>query len=185
MKDIARLAVVLTAIAAVAGGCLAFVYDMTKEPIAAIRLKVKTEALKAVLPMEFDNDIVNTTVDVDGTVFNIAKKGDAIVGIALEVVAPDGYAGPITSVVGFSPDGKVTGIEVLNHTETPGLYDLYVTEEWQSQANGKDVNTDWRVIKDGGVFESKTGATVTPRAILASVGKGLKFFDANKDKILK
>lgn len=195
MKDILKLAVVLTVIAAVAGGALAYVYEITKEPIAEVKRQAKLAALKKVLPMEFDNAPDSDVITIDAGVdkkgkpiqktFNIARKGGAVVGVAFEVVAPDGYSGNITTMVGINGEGAVQGIEVLNHAETPGLGDFYVRAVFTDQAKGKTVNDDWRAKKDGGAFDTNAGATVTPRAILASVGKGLKFASEHRDELMK
>lgn len=195
MKDILRLAIVLACIAGGAGLILAQVYDVTKEPIAEVRRQAKLNALKKVLTVDFDNDPGSTTVEVDaGTdkkgnpiknTYYIAKKGEQTVGVAFEVVATDGYAGNITSMVGVDTDGKLLYIEVLNHAETPGLGDKYNIPKFKDQLVGRDVSSEWRCKKDGGDIDTNSGATVTPRAILGSVARGVKTFADSRDKIVQ
>ncbi|MEQ3777100.1 MAG: FMN-binding protein, partial [Alcanivorax sp.] len=39
------------------------------------------------------------------------------------------------------------------------------------------------VKKDGGQFDSFTGATITPRAVVGAVHRALQYFDANRDAV--
>jgi electron transport complex protein RnfG len=42
----------------------------------------------------------------------------------------------------------------------------------------------WRVRKDGGDFDQYTGATITSRAVVGSVGRTLEFFARHRDELL-
>jgi electron transport complex protein RnfG len=193
MKELSRLALVLTVIAAGAALLLAMVESVTREPIAQQRRLVTLNALKAVLPPADnspDQDTVSLVTGKDKkgndaeTVFYRGRQGEEISGIAFKVVAPDGYSGNIFVMVGIDPAGNVSGIEILQHAETPGLGALVEDAWWKDQFKGKSLdNADWRVNKDGGEFEIITAATITPRAIVAAIRKGLEFFKAHKDEI--
>jgi len=194
MKELSRLALVLTVITAGAALLLAMVESVTREPIAQQRRLVTLNALKSVLPPADnspDQDTVSlaTGKDKNGedveTVFYRGRKGQDISGIAFKVVAPDGYSGNIYIMVGIDPEGHVSGIEVLQHAETPGLGAKVEEAWWKDQFKGKGLdNADWRVKKDGGEFDQITAATITPRAIVGAVRKGLEFFKAHKDEIV-
>lgn len=195
MKDILRLAVVLTLITAGAGLVLALVESVTREPIAEQRRLETLRALEAVLP-PIDNSPDQDTVElVTGTdkkgrevkrVFYRGRKDGELVGVAFKVVAPDGYSGNIFIMVGVEPTGRVTGIEILSHAETPGLGDK-IEESWfKKQFRGKTLeNADWRVKKDGGEFDQITGATISPRAIVKAVKGGLEFFRKHREEIVQ
>jgi electron transport complex protein RnfG len=119
------------------------------------------------------------------TVFYRGRQGDELSGVAFTVVAPDGYSGNISIMVGIDPAGKVSGIEILQHAETPGLGAKVEEAWWKDQFKGKGLdNADWRVKKDGGDFDQITAATITPRAIVGAVRKGLEFYKAHKDEII-
>lgn len=193
MKDIARLALVLTLIAAGAGLLLSLVEAVTREPIAEQRRQETLRALAAVLP-PIDNapdaDTVEMVIGEDKRgreitrTFYRGRRDGQLAGIAFTVIAPDGYSGNITVMVGIRPDGTVTGIEILNHAETPGLGDK-IEEPWfKEQFKGKSLESaDWRVKKDGGEFDQITGATISPRAIVGAVKKGLEFYRKHRDEI--
>lgn len=194
MRDIVRLAIVLTVITAGAGFVLSLVEEFTREPIAEQRRLETLRALTTVLP-PFDN-----RPDEDRVVLQVGedRKGRAIErtfyrgreegrinGVAFEVVAPDGYSGDIAVMVGVRPDGALTGVEILRHAETPGLGDK-IEEEWfLQQFPGKTLkNADWRVKKDGGEFDEITGATISPRAVVGAVRRGLEFYHDNRGVIV-
>ncbi|HSG28860.1 MAG TPA: RnfABCDGE type electron transport complex subunit G [Candidatus Krumholzibacterium sp.] len=185
MKEIIRLCSVLTIIAAVSAGVLAFVSQKTAEPIANALLEEKMAAIRNVLPA-FDNDPYadrRTVTSSAGEEVEIypGLSGGSLVGVAFEVVAPDGYSGDINFMVGVNMDGIVQGIEILLHLETPGLGAKIVEEGFRGQYRGKSLSEpeEWAVTKDGGTFVPITGATISSRAITKATAKGLGFFRDN------
>ena len=194
MIYIIRLLLALTLIASIAGLILSQVEIATREPIKEQRRLQMLKALAAVLP-EFDNSpdtdtvVLENGVDKKGRpvqiIFYHGRKAEQLVGTAFTVVAPDGYSGNIYVMVGVAPDSRVIGIEILTHAETPGLGSK-IKEDWfKDQFRGKGLdNADWRVKKDGGQFDQITGATISPRAIVGAVKKGLEFFRDHRVEIL-
>ncbi len=194
MKDIVRLALALTLIAAGAGLILSLVEAVTREPIAEQRRQETLKALKAVLP-EIDNspdqDTVALVIGTDkkgrelSRTFYRGRKGQQLAGIAFKVIAPDGYSGNIEIMVGIEPDGSIVGIEILTHAETPGLGDKIAHDWFKEQFVGKNLdNADWRVKKDGGQFDQITGATISPRAVVKAVSAGLQFYQEHRPQVL-
>ncbi len=192
-KDMARLLIALTLIAALSGLLLSLVESATREPIKEQRRLQMVKALSAVLP-EFDNAPDTDTVTLQN---GVNKKGEPVevicyrarkdgkfVGTAFKMIAPDGYSGNIAVMVGLRPDEQVNAIEILTHAETPGLGDK-IEEGWFKdwfKDKGLD-GTDWRVKKDGGDFDQLTGATISTRAIVGAVAKGLQLYKDNQAKI--
>jgi len=113
-----------------------------------------------------------------------ATKNNEPVGYAIEGIAPKGYSGNIKLVVGVDTVGKVTGVRILGHNETPGLGDKveYRKSNWLDdfvdQTLTKENAHTWAVTKDGGDFDSFTGATITPRAVVSSVKDILTFYQS-------
>jgi electron transport complex protein RnfG len=89
-------------------------------------------------------------------------------------------------VVGVNRDGSVAGVRVLEHRETPGLGDAvdHRKSDWIDGFGGKALGApppeDWAVRKDGGVFDQFTGATITPRAVVAAVRRTLEYVQAQR-----
>jgi len=194
MNATLRLVLALTLITSGAGLVLSMVESVTREPIAEQRRLETLRALQAVLPPA-DNSPDSDTVllvtgqdkrgrDVVRTFFRGRQKSE-LSGVAFKVVAPDGYSGNINVMVGVDPEGTVAGIEILSHSETPGLGDKIALPVFKKIFVGKNlVNADWRVKKDGGEFDQITGATISPRAVVGAVRKGLEFFRDHKLEIL-
>lgn len=85
----------------------------------------------------------------------------------------EGFSGSISFLVGVDTDGVITGVRIINHTETPGLGDKIelAKSPWVKEFNQHSLaNTPlWGVKKDGGSFDQFTGATITPRAVVNGV----------------
>jgi len=194
MNSMPRLILVLTLITAGAGLILSLVELVTREPIAEQRRLETLRALKAVLPQANnspDEDTVQLVTgkdkrgrDVQRTFFR-GKQDGSLSGVAFKVVAPDGYSGNIDIMVGIDPSGTIAGIEILSHAETPGLGDKITLPSFKANFAGKNLgNADWRVKKDGGEFDQITGATISPRAVVGAVRKGLEFFRDHREEVL-
>lgn len=194
MKEFSRLLITLTVVAASAGMLLSLMESVTREPIAKQRTLQQLKAISAVLP-QFDNSpdkdvvVLQNGTDKKGNpvqcTFFRARRGDQLVGIAFKVIAPDGYSGNIEVMVGLDTAERIVAIEILAHAETPGLGSK-ISDPWFKDLfrdRGLD-NTDWRVKKDGGEIDQITGATISPRAIVGAVKRGLDFFHQHREQIV-
>ena len=102
-----------------------------------------------------------------------------------------GYGGEIAVILGVEASGQLLGVRVLSHAETPGLGDKIEEKKsnWILAFTGLSLANPppahWAVKKDGGKFDQFSGATISPRAVVRAVKTGLKFFEANKAKLLE
>ena len=102
------------------------------------------------------------------------------------MVAPDGYSGDIHLLLGVDPDGRVLGLRVIRHRETPGLGDYIERRrsDWILGFDGRRLGEPeaarWAVRQDGGDFDARSGATVTPRAVVKAVRRALAGLDAHR-----
>jgi Na+-translocating ferredoxin:NAD+ oxidoreductase subunit G len=181
-----KLAITLAAVLIVAGSPVAGVYDLTKETIAEqIRLK-KLRLLRSVLPQidndidrEFEDKVIGRDRRGDDVLarYFFGRKDGELVGTAFALISPDGFTGDIEFMMGVSPQGEVTGVEIVRHLETPGLGDKIVYPEWRSGFVGRSLtNAQWAVKKDGGDFDQFTGATISPRAVVKRIKEGLELY---------
>ncbi len=124
MKELLKMAGVLTLISALAGGLLALTNSVTREPIAQSRRAEKLSAMRQVLP-EYDNDpMADTCAIQDGGrewIFYVARRQGAFAGAAFEAVSDQGYSGAIRIMAGVGADDTVRGVEITEQLETPGL----------------------------------------------------------------
>lgn len=180
---------------------IAGTYLGTKERIAASQRAAEQKALLEIVPDErHDNEMLDDTLPVGPEAdllrlrqekqIYIARQDDEVVAVILPVTAPDGYSGAIELIVGINRDGTVAGVRALQHRETPGLGDKVDAKksDWILDFNGHSLQSPaeerWAVKKDGGVFDTFTGATITPRAVTSAVKRGLLYFDAHRDTLL-
>ena len=170
----------------------------TRDAIAEREAEDLLASLSQVIPTELhDNDLLanQMVLTIDGPegvpeVLNVyrALQGLDVSAVAYEVVG-QGYAGPIHILIGIGADGRVLGVRVLSHVETPGLGDKIeiARDDWIIDFNGrslKDPELDgWAVKKDGGIFDQFSGATVTPRAVVAAIKGGLEVFAQHRDAL--
>jgi electron transport complex protein RnfG len=196
-----RVGVALLPVVAVAAfGLVALVHEATRDDIAAAAQVRRLARFQEVLQGQtFDNDLLADVVSVrdaellgtpDAMKAYRARRGSRAVAVVLEAVAPNGYSGPIRLLVGIAPDGRVLGVRVLEHRETPGLGDAIESErsDWIDRFAGRSLRdpapSGWRVRKDGGAFDQFTGATITPRAVVGAVANALRYFERHRDELL-
>lgn len=192
----------LAAFAAVGSGLISGVYEQTKEPIAAAERAAEAKQLLEIFPREsHDNDLIDDGFVVEaedpllalrepGTGYR-ARRNNAVTGIILPATARDGYSGDIRLLVGIDRTGAVAGVRVLSHKETPGLGDKIELKksDWvlsfDDKTLGNPVPERWAVIKDGGEFDAFTGATVTPRAVVAAVKGAMEYSQNNRNSLFE
>lgn len=166
----------------------------TVEDIAERAMEDKINSLSQVLPAELqDNNPVDDAITLTGehgkelTVYR-AMKGGKVTGLAYEIHG-SGYAGEMKLMMGIAPDGKILGVRVLAHKETPGLGDWIEVKkgDWILRFNGLSLGNPpvekWKVKKDGGVFDQFAGATITPRGVVKAIREGMEFYAANSAKM--
>ncbi|MBF0148216.1 MAG: RnfABCDGE type electron transport complex subunit G [Magnetococcales bacterium] len=193
MPDLLKMGLILMVVGVVATAMLAGTDAVTRAPIAEAKRQELLQGLRAVLPEGFDNApdqdtllISDTRLEKKGKPVTIyrGRKGNDNLGVAYSVIAPDGYSGDIEILMGVSVEGTINRIQVLSHKETPGLGDKITLTNWPDAFKGKTMtNVKWGVKKDGGDFDQFAGATITPRAVVGAVKRGLEFFVENKAKL--
>jgi len=167
----------LTAIALVASAALASLNAVTKAPIEAAQKAKVENAISAVLP-SFDH-LEDCTVD--GNLCHVGLSADGtMVGAAIEASDANAFGGVLRVMVGFDTTGNITGYQILETHETPGLGAK--AGEWFQQ-NGKGAvvgknpaETNMTVKKDGGEVDAISGSTITSRAFLRVVAAAYESF---------
>jgi electron transport complex protein RnfG len=164
---------------------LAAVNRLTKDRIAEQKRLKKIRLLKAVLP-PIDNAIDQDTQEIVigkdrkgrdlKLTFYIGKKEAQLVGAAFSLITSEGYSGDIEILMGVDPQGSVTGIEIISQKETPGLGDQILKPTWRDEFEGKSLASRLDVKKDGGEIDQFAGATISPRAVVKAVRRGLELY---------
>ena len=199
-RNALRTGVILFVFALVATALLVFTFARTESTIERSEQAEKLTLLGQVLPPAlYDNDLLASQQAVapnellgtrQPSAIWIARRGEAITAVVLEAIAPDGYSGNIHLLIGIAIDGTVTGVRVTAHRETPGLGDYIVRSKsaWIEQFAGTSLARPearrWKVVKDGGQFDARAGATITPRAVVKAVHGALHYFARNRAALL-
>jgi len=197
-QAVTRNAVILGLFAIGTAAALALTNQATLARVECNRQQALIGSLAQVMPADHhDNVLLDDRVAVrdpllgrGGKTVYRARGDGAPSGAVLEATAPDGYGGAINLIVGVDMAGRVLGVRAVPpHNETPGLGDKIERRksDWILSFNGKSLdNPDpdgWAVKKDGGHFDSFTGATITPRAVVAAVHRALRYFRAHRDDL--
>lgn len=190
---VARIARPLGGVALLAIALVAGVQAWMRDDILAAELLARRQALAIVLPMDrYDNEPLTDVIQVisepwtgsaEPVAVRRARRGDKPAALVFDVVAPDGYAGPIRLLVSVAADGRLLGVRVTAHKETPGLGDPIDVRKspWITGFTGRYLGDPprerWAVKRDGGDFDQFASATVTPRAVVAAVQRTLLLVD--------
>ena len=164
---IIRLTVTLLLICAAVAAVLAGVNAITKDKIAAIQLQKTQNAIAEVLPGVAGVEQISVSGDT-GIVKTVYASGE---NYAVEVT-PAGFDGEVTMMVGIM-DGKVSGISVISHTETPGLGAVAAADNAKGQAfRGQFAGLSGELVI-GEQVDAMSGATITSTAVVPGVNAAL------------
>ncbi len=194
-----RAASMLTLFAVLGGGLVALSFQVTHEQIKKNERLTLLRSLNDIVPhQDYDNDLLTDTREVNnltllGTaepviIYRARHHGQPVAAI-FTAVAPDGYNGMIRLLVGIRSDGTIAGVRVVSHQETPGLGDIINLRRssWILGFNGHSLSNpkeeNWKVKRDGGVFDHQTGATITPRAVVKAVKNTLLFYQQFREEV--
>ena len=170
-----NMLITLFIVTLVASTALAYVYEITKEPIAAARLAKKLAAIDQVVT-GYDNNPVDDMYTIpalngsDSLEVYPAWKNGELVGAAIRSFSKNGYGGLIWIMVGLKPDGEIKDVVVIEHKETPGLGSKMSDPSFKGQFADLDPSkTTLKVKKDGGDIDAITAATISSRAFCDAV----------------
>ncbi len=181
-EDMIRFGIALMIFCAVGAGSLAFTYQGTQSKILAQAKIEEEKASRLVMPgVEFvrRDDLVTKAAaqfpdymgNGNGMIFE-GKKDGKTVGAVIQL-ASKGYGGPLKLAVAIQ-DGKVTGVVVVEHKETPGLgSNVKDNPAFVKQFTGKTTSDPLEVKKD---VQGITGATKSSRAVATGVKAALAVY---------
>ncbi|MEY6432654.1 electron transport complex subunit RsxG [Thioalkalicoccus limnaeus] len=189
---------ILWAFAIVGVGLVAITQAMTVDRIAVNEREALLSKLRAIIPaVPIENDPLSDVIEVSAPellggattrVYRVVSAGEPV-AVILDPKVPDGYAGPIRLLVSVLADGRLGGVRVVSHHETPGLGDKIEERksDWVHDFAGRSLGDPapelWAVKRDGGIFDQFTGATITPRSIVRAVKKTLDYVDAEAEHL--
>ena len=196
-RSMLRNSLILGVFAVVTVGLVAFTQQSTAERIAQAERQARSDALAQILPAgSFDNNLLDSQRELRHALLGprpvpawVATLDGQPAAVILQATAPDGYSGAIYLLVGIQADGRLSGVRVISHKETPGLGDKIELGKnpWIRSFDGKSLSqpeeSGWAVKKDGGQFDQFAGATITPRAVVKAVHQALQYIDAHREEL--
>lgn len=180
MKDILKLGITLFAICAVAALVLGVTNNITAPVIEERNIQASNEARKIVLS-EADEfkELDGMNSDIVLEVYEGIKDGQ-VIGYTIKT-SSKGYGGAIELMVGISKDGKITGVEIGNHSETPGLGSKATEPMFKNQYVNKDVLNSLLVVKgstnNDNEISAISGATITSNGVTSGVNAAMKIYN--------
>ncbi len=178
-KDILIPTVTLFVICLIVSALLAGTNFLTKGPIAENELKKSQEAMAAVCPEAVSFEEISSS---DYQAYKALSESGETIGCAVTVTSK-GYGGDVAVMVGISKadGGMVTGVEILSHSETPGLGANATSEAFRNQFKDNPSLHGFSVVKDGtggteGKIDAITGATITSNAVTNAVNEALNIY---------
>ena len=174
-----NMTAVLFGITLVASAGVGVVNMITEEPIALAKEAATKSALTEVLPAFESTEEQTLTIDELPITVYTARNGGEVAGYAVQTMTKQGFNGVVRLMVGFTPDGEVVNVNVLEQSETPGLGTKMADEgnvllgsiQDQKLENKKLVGGKLAVTKDGGDVDALTAATISSRAYVDAVNR--------------
>ena len=178
-STLVNMTAVLFGITLVASAGVGVVNMITEEPIALAKEAATKSALTEVLPTFESTEEQTLTIDELPITVYTARNGGEVAGYAVQTMTKQGFNGVVRLLVGFTPDGEVVNVNVLEQSETPGLGNKMADEgnvllgsiQGQKLENKKLVGGKLAVTKDGGDVDALTAATISSRAYVDAVNR--------------
>ena len=190
MKDIIKLAVILSFYTVVACISLALVHGFTSPIIEKHKEEAVKRALQSIFPLadNFDDvfDKLDNLDNIEGsiaiTAAHVAKKDGRAIGFTIQASGPT-YS-KATILMGIDLDKKIASIKFLELLDTPSLGSKAADSPFIDQFPNKSTEDAFEVGKD---IEAISGATITSKgvcAILKVAGSIMnKYIDKTREEL--
>ena len=172
LKEFLIPTVTLFVICLVATALLGLTNDVTAPIIEELAIETEMKSRQIVFAdaasfgeaKEVDGAIVVAALDENGEVI-----GHVVVNIA------KGYGGDISVMTGVDAEGKVTGVNILSHSETAGLGAKAAEQSFRDRFIGLIEGITVSKDKAGeNSIDALTGATITSRAVVNAVNAAIE-----------
>lgn len=180
MRDIIKPTIILFLICVIVTMALALtnyatenaIVEQTKIQEESARREVFSEAETFEEITELDSIIgENDEERLVKKAFNSLNSSEVLGRVYL--VESKGYGGVVSVAVGIDNSGKITGVKIVSHGETPGLGSKVQEEPFISQLVGITPKESLTVVKSGASKEEEldavSGATISSQAVVKAV----------------
>lgn len=180
VKEIIIPAISLFLICLVATALLGFTNQITAPKIEQLAIETENNAKKEVLSeaADFSDKMTATLDETEYSYYEGLDSDKNVIGYVFTTSAK-GYGGDIKVMVGVDKSGSVTGVSILEISETAGLGMNAKNESFLKQFLSK--NGEISVIKNGTPADKEisalTGATITSKAMAKAVNTALALYE--------
>lgn len=185
MKDTIKLSLTLFIITAISALILSLSNNITA-PVIAQSDEVKKEQAKLELLSDadefkpVDEEVLKAVKDEDNNITECeeALKNNEIIGYIFKATT-SGYGGDIEFMIGIS-EGKLKGIQIIKHTETPGLGASMMKPSFMNSFKEKSIDNELTAVSapvNDSEVQSITSATVTTTAVVGEVNNLIKIYN--------
>ncbi len=194
MRELFRMVFVLAAICGCSGLVLSFTNQATEAQREYQLLKyVQEPSIKAVLGgYEYTNDPIQDRMTmvigkdkegnpIEKTIFP-AKRDGKVIAVSFSA-SGSGYGGEIQLMVGLDMEGKLAGISVMTHSETPGLGARITEKAFSSQFEDLELNDEFKLSTEGGDIDGVSGATFSSKGVVSALNRAVQLFPKVKEEV--
>ncbi|MCR2045016.1 RnfABCDGE type electron transport complex subunit G [Anaerosalibacter massiliensis] len=193
MNETLKLGLILLLITAVSAFILAASNNATSAKIEEADKIANDEARKETLPdaKDFEPidkeklDSIQSSNEGVLEIFEGKDESGEIVGYTLKNLV-GGFGGDIQVMTGISVEGKITGMKILSHSETPGLGAKAEEPEFQERFKGIPTENDLVIVKESpsnnNEVEAITSATITSNAVADGVNLAREIYNSQLSK---
>ncbi|MDX9859131.1 MAG: FMN-binding protein [candidate division Zixibacteria bacterium] len=189
MREIVKLVVVLGLICGLSAAALTFArQSLAKKIETQSDLYVRGPALQRLFDRPADQLLQNKITFNSGggsyTIFYLTE-GNEITALAVEAPGPGGYSGDVLIMIGLDlTTNKMLNIEIIQHSETPGVGSRIEKATFRKQWSGLSADTPVR-MGQGGQIDAISGATYSSRAVVAGTNVIADLIQNHRDDILE
>jgi electron transport complex protein RnfG len=188
MREISKLVLVLSLICGISAAALTVVRISLEERIDMQNdFYVRGPALEQLFQKPANdvlkNKIVFSKDDITYPIFYMTE-GDLITGLAIEAPGRGGYAGDIIIIMGIDTEAeKIIGLEIIQHSETPGVGSKVEKVSFRKQWINLSINESVELRTYGGVIDAISGATYSSNAVVDGTNRVKNIINQHLDEI--
>ena len=188
MREISKLVLVLSLICGISAAALTIVRVSLEERIDMQNdFYVRGPALEQLFQKPA-NDVLKNKVafaidDITCPIFYMTEA-DRITGLAIEAPGKGGYAGDIIIMIGVDTEAeKIIGLEIIQHSETPGVGSNIEKVSFRKQWNNLLINELVELRAHGGTIDAISGATYSSNAVVDGTNRIKNIINEHLDEI--
>jgi Na+-translocating ferredoxin:NAD+ oxidoreductase subunit G len=189
MREIGRLVLVLGLICSLSASSLAYLRTSLAPRIERQSdFYVRGPALERLFGLPADDllgqKITIAAQRVEYPVFYLREE-NRVTGLAVEAAGRGGYGGDIVIMIGLDLNtDRILGVEIVSHSETPGLGAQVEKPAFRKQWTGLDLDQSIALRGSGGQVDAISGATFSSAAMIDGTQQIVELIRDHKTEIL-